>query len=106
MEKLPTLTVQTDSLDYKKRSKVVISGTVTNQIGKTPVTLQIFTEGNLVDIAQIGVAKDGSYSHTVIAEGPLWKKVGTYTVRASQGESLIAETDFSYTTRTVLTHTI
>ena len=42
------------------------------------MTLQLFSEGNLVDIAQITVAQDGSYSHTVIAEGPLWNKSGDY----------------------------
>ena len=91
------ISVQTDDNNYDESDTIVISGMVTTVIGETPVTLQLFSEGNLVDIAQITVAQDGSYSHTVIAEGPLWKKVGTYTVRVSYGEGNIAESEFSYT---------
>ncbi|MEK0320541.1 MAG: PEFG-CTERM sorting domain-containing protein, partial [Nitrosopumilus sp.] len=40
---------------------------------------------------------DGSYSHTIIAEGPLWKKIGNYLIRVSYGEGNIAETEFSFT---------
>ncbi|MCJ8306022.1 MAG: PEFG-CTERM sorting domain-containing protein [Nitrosopumilus sp.] len=91
------ISVQTDDNNYDESDTIVISGMVTTVIGETPITLQLFSEGNLVDIAQIVVAQDGSYSHTVIAEGPLWKKVGTYTVRVSYGEGNIAESEFSYT---------
>ena len=91
------ISVQTDDNNYDESDTIVISGTVTTIIGETPITLQLFSEGNLVDIAQIIVAQDGSYSHTVLAEGPLWKKVGTYTVRASYGEGNIVESEFSYT---------
>jgi len=91
------ISVQTDDSNYDESDTIVISGMVTTVIGETPITLQLFSEGNLVDIAQIVVAQDGSYSHTVIAEGQLWKKVGTYTVRVSYGEGNIAESEFSYT---------
>ena len=93
----PLISVQTDDNNYDESDTIVISGMVTTVIGETPITLQLFSEGNLVDIAQITVAQDGSYSHTVLAEGPLWKKVGTYTVRVSYGEGNIAESEFSYT---------
>ena len=93
----PLISVQTDDNNYDESDTIVISGMVTTVIGETPITLQLFSGGNLVDIAQITVAQDGSYSHTVLAEGPLWKKVGTYTVRVSYGEGNIAESEFSYT---------
>lgn len=92
-----TITVQTDDNQYNEGDTIVISGQVTPIIGSTLITLQLFTEGNLVDIAQITVAQDGSYSHTVIAEGPLWNKSGDYTVKVSYGEGNIAESVFSYT---------
>jgi len=91
------ISVQTDDNNYDESDTIVISGMVTTIVGETPITLQLFSEGNLVDIAQITVAQDGSYSHTVLAEGPLWKKVGTYTVRVSYGEGNIAESEFTYT---------
>jgi len=88
--------VQTDDQNYDERDTVVISGQVTTVIGSTPITLQLFTEGNLVEIAQITVAQDGTYSHTVLAEGPLWKNQGEYIVRVSYGTGNIAEATFHY----------
>ena len=90
------INVQTDDNSYDEGDIVTISGNVTIVIGETPITLQLFIEGSLVDIAQITVAQDGSYSHTIIAEGPLWKKIGNYLVRVSYGEGNIAESEFSF----------
>ncbi|KAF6245163.1 PEFG-CTERM sorting domain-containing protein [Nitrosopumilus sp. b2] len=94
------ISVQTDDKNYDEGDTIVISGKVTTVIRETPVTLQLFTEGNLVDIAQITVAQDGTYSHTVIAEGPLWSKAGDYLVRVLYGEGNIAEYEFSFTPET------
>ena len=90
------ISVQTDDKNYDEGDTIVVSGQVTTVIGSTPITLQLFTEGNLVEIAQITVAQDGTYSHTVLAEGPLWKKQGEYIVRVSYGVGNIAESEFSY----------
>ena len=92
----PLISVQTDDNNYDEGDTILISGKISIIVGSTPVTLQLFSQGNLVDIAQITVAQDGSYSHTVIAEGPLWKKQGSYTVRASYGDGNIAESEFDY----------
>ena len=96
-ESISLISVQTDDNNYDEGDTIVISGNISTVVGGTPVTLQIFTEGNLVDIAQIVVAQDGTYSHTVLAEGPLWNKQGDYIVRVSYGEGNIAESEFSYT---------
>ena len=93
------VSVKTDDNNYDEGDTIVISGQVTTMIGETPVTLQLFSNGNLIDIAQIKVAQDGSYSHTVIAEGPLWQNQGNYLVRSSYGEGNVAETEFSYTSK-------
>jgi predicted secreted protein with PEFG-CTERM motif len=90
------ISVQTDDSIYDEGDTIVISGLVTTVVGSTPATLQLFSGGNLIDIAQITMAQDGRYSHTVIAEGPLWKTQGDYTVRVSYGEGNIAESEFSY----------
>ena len=91
------ISVQTDDSNYDEGDTIVISGKVTTVIGSTPITLQLFADDSLIDIAQITVAQDGSYSHTIIGEGPLWKKQGNYTVRVSYGEGNIAETEFGFT---------
>jgi len=96
-ESISLISVQTDDNNYDEGDTIVISGNIAIVIGETPVTLQLFTEENLVDIAQIIVAQDGTYSHTVLAEGPLWNKQGDYIVRVSYGEGNIAESEFFYT---------
>ena len=90
------ITVKTNSNSYKEGDTVVISGNVSTIIVGTPITLQIFSQGNLVDVAQFDVAEDGSYSYTIIADGPYWAKSGEYTVRALFGEDNIAETQFNF----------
>ncbi len=89
--------VQTDNNIYVEGDIIVVSGNISIVIGSTPVTFQLFLEENLVEIAQITVAQDGSYSHTVIAEGPLWKNSGDYLIRVSYGEGNTAEAEFNYT---------
>ncbi len=90
------ITVKTNSNSYKEGDTIVISGEVSTIIVGTPITLQMFNQGNLVDVAQFNVAEDGSYSYTMIAEGPYWSKSGEFTVRVSFGEGNIAETQFNF----------
>ena len=99
------ISVKTNANSYKEGETIVISGKVSTIITGTPVTMQIFNQDNLVDIAQITVAEDGNYSHTVRAEGPLWSKAGEYTIRASFGEGNIAETQFTFSPKTETTET-
>ena len=99
------ISVETDANSYNEGETIVISGKVSIIIIDTPVTMQLFSQGNLVDIAQITVAEDGSYSHTVIAEGPLWSKAGEYTVRVSYGEGNIAETQFNFSPKSDISET-
>ena len=42
-------------------------------------------------------AQDGSYSHTILAEKPSWKKEGEYLIRISHGEGNISETTITFT---------
>lgn len=99
------ITVQTDDNNYDEGDAIVISGEVTTVVQGTPIVLQIFFEGNLIDIAQITVAQDGSYTNTVIAQGPLWKKSGDYLIRALFGEGNIAETEFNFSLKTDIAET-
>ena len=92
------ISVQTDDENYDEGDTILISGTVTTIIGDTPVTLQLFKDGNMVQVAQFAVAQDGNYSHTIIAEGPQWKNSGEYIVKVVYGEANISETSFNFVT--------
>ena len=92
------ISIETDDNNYDEGDTIVLSGNVNIVIGDTPVILQLFNQGNLVDIAQITVAEDGSFTKAFLAEGTLWKKTGDYTIVASYQEHQI-ETGFSYTSK-------
>lgn len=95
------ISVETDANSYNEGETIVISGKVSTVIKDTPVIIQIINEDNtIVEIRQITVAEDGSYSNTVRAVGSLWSKAGEYTVRASFGGENIAETQFSFSPKT------
>ena len=91
------ISVQTDDGNYDEGETIVISGQIATIIGKTPVTLQLFRDGNMVEIAQIIVSKDGNYSYTIIAEGSMWQNPGEYIVKVTYGTGNVAETTFYYT---------
>lgn len=93
----PLITIQTDDNNYDEGDTIVISGDVSTVVVGEPITLQIFYEGNVVFIAQIDVAKDGSFTETVIAEGT-FRNSGEYTVRAFYGGE-ISETFFDFTSK-------
>lgn len=90
------VSVKTDDSHYDEGDTIVISGVVTTIISNTPVTLQVYFEDNIQDIAQITVAQDGSYSHTILAEGARWNNQGEYSVTVAYGKGNTAETVFTY----------
>ncbi len=80
---------------------IVISGKVSIVIQETPVTIQIIRLGengeeSIVQIAQIELAQDGTFSHTVKAEGPQWRTEGEYVVRACYGIDTVADVYFDF----------
>ena len=91
------ISVQTDDTTYDEGDTIVISGEIETIIGQTPVTMQLFQDGNMVEIAQIVVSQDGNYSYTILAEGSMWQSQGEYVVKVTYGEGNIAETTFLYT---------
>jgi len=90
------LSINVSNNSFEEGETIVISGKVSTIVLETPVTIQIFNEGNLIEIAQIVVAQDGSFTHTIIAQGPQWQTEGAYTVRASYGEGNISEANFEF----------
>ncbi len=99
--------VETDDNNYNEGDTIVISGEVSTPIPGVDVVIQIFREGTMVAIAQKPIAQDGTFSHTILAEGPLWKKSGTYSVRASYeaGGVTISETEFIYSSKSEVSET-
>ena len=86
---------------YFEGDIVVISGNVKTVIQETPVTIQMIHLGqngeeSIVQIAQIDVAQDGTFSHTVKAEGPQWRSEGEYVVRAFYGIDSVADVYFDF----------
>jgi len=90
------ISVQTNDSTYDEGDTIVISGQIETIIGQTPVTLQLFKDGNMVEIAQIIVSGDGNYSYTILAEGSMWQSQGQYVVKVTYGEGNVSETIFSY----------
>ena len=45
------ISVQTDDATYDEGDTIVISGEIKTIIGQTPVTMQLFKDGNMVEIA-------------------------------------------------------
>lgn len=94
---LPIVSIQTDDDTYYEGDTIVISGKINATIFSVPITLQIFSENmDLVNIAQINITQDNTFSHSILAKGPLWEKQGEYTVKASYGENGISESKFNY----------
>ncbi|MDH3278670.1 MAG: PEFG-CTERM sorting domain-containing protein [Nitrosopumilus sp.] len=90
------LSIETDDSNYGEGDTIAIFGNVNTIIGDTPVLLQIIHEGTIIDIAQITVSQDGTFTKIIIAEGGVWKKGGEYTIRAFYHEHT-AESVFSFT---------
>jgi predicted secreted protein with PEFG-CTERM motif len=93
------LSVETSESTYDEGDTVVISGKVSTVILDTPITIQIFHKTTLVEIAQLEVGQDGSFTHTILAEGPLWNNDGEYFVRASYSQGNVVEVSFDFITK-------
>ena len=98
------LSIETDDRNYDEGDTIVIFGNVNTVIGDTPVLIQIVHEGAIIEIAQITVGQDGTFTELIIAEGGVWKKGGEYTIRAFYQEH-IAESTFSFTPKSAASET-
>jgi len=85
---------------YFQGDIIVISGQVTPII-EGDVTLQLIRLGesgeeSIVEIAQIQVSQDGTFSKTIHATGKQWQIEGEYVVRAFYGVNSIADVYFDF----------
>lgn len=84
---------------YKEGEAIVISGKVEAFLPNTPLLLQVFREANRVHIAQVEVAQDGTFTYSLIADGPYFQKDGKYIIQASYGVTgNVFETSFDFQT--------
>jgi len=89
------ITLSTDNTAYQQGDIITVSGTIEKVLPNTPVILQIFFVKTQVDVAQIDVSKNGKFSTTFVADGPLWSQDGVGTIRLGYGNT-ISETSFEF----------
>jgi predicted secreted protein with PEFG-CTERM motif len=88
--------LSTSSDIYYNGDHVVIFGNVNTFFENLPITIQIYQETNLISVAQVPVAKDGTFVSSFYATGTKWVDEGTYTIRAQYTPTQIAETTFEF----------
>ena len=88
--------LSTSSDVYYNGDHIVVFGNVNTLFPNLPITIQIYHETNLVSVAQVPVAKDGTYVSSFYATGSKWKDEGTYTVRVQYTPTQISETTFEF----------
>ena len=91
------LTLTTEKESYAAGEPVVILGLAEIRIGDIQAIIQVFSPiGNMIDVCQIEVDEDGSFSCDVSTSiGGSWKETGTYTVKVTYGENS-TQTEFEY----------
>jgi len=101
-EGIGTITIGTDSSSYTTGGMINVSGSVSDYDELDPfknfdVTLRVIApNNNIINISQIPLNSDGSYSTFILAQGPLWKFDGDYTVSVSWGSDNNASTTFTF----------
>jgi len=91
--------VTTTEKKYEIGDIIVIAGKVDEIIINAPLTFQVIllgenSEESIVEIAQVEVAQDGTFSKTIHATGKQWEDKAEYVVRAFYGVDHITETSF------------
>ena len=95
-EAVEQISLSTSNEVYYSGDYIVVFGSVNTIFENTPITIQIYYETNLVDVAQVTVAQDGTFVKSFNAVGQQWEREGTYTVRAQYTPTQIAETSFEF----------
>ena len=96
------MTVGIDSTTYRTGETINIAGSVVDYDESDPyknfdVTLKLLApNNNIVNISQLPLSSDGSYSTSIIAQGPLWKFDGDYTISVSHGPDTNASITFVF----------
>ena len=95
-----SITVTTDKPSYSDGDQMTISGTVSSQIN-VPISIVIKDPAqNPVEIGQVSVNPDNTYSTEVTTGGRLWASTGTYEIDVTYGSaSSTAKTTFEFASK-------
>ncbi len=81
---------------YYSEDYIVIFGSIETIFENVPITVQIYHDSTLVEVAQVPVAKDGTFAATFNADGTQWEEEGTYSARAFYTANVIGEITFEF----------
>ena len=95
-EAVDAITLSTSKEIYYNGDHVVVFGNINTLFEDLPITVQIYQETNLISVAQVPVAKDGTFVSSFYATGNKWKDEGTYVIRAQYTPTQMAETTFEF----------
>jgi len=90
------ISLSTSNNIYYSGDYVVVFGSVNTIFENMPITIQVYHESNLVDVAQVPVAQDGTFVKSFNAVGQQWKEEGTYTIRVQYTPTQIGEITFEF----------
>ena len=104
-EQSDPLLISTDSDTYDHESVITIDGSVANTARGTDVTIVITGPMGIVQIDQVPISSDGSFSTTVNTASKMMKYDGEYKIKATYGAdithfeyvNLVEGVDWSYT---------
>ena len=91
------LTVTTEKESYAAGEPIEVFGLVDIRLEGVEALIRVVSPvGNMIDVDQIAVDTDGSFSKTISTSiGGLWKETGTYTIMVNYGENS-TQVEFEY----------
>jgi len=96
-EALDPLSVTLSKDVYNKGDILVVFGNVPVVFQEVPdITIQILFEEQVIDIAQIKIAEDGTYAKDFNTNAEKWSHDGQYTVKVFYTEDLFNITSFQF----------
>ena len=96
-EALDPLTVTLSKDVYNKGDVLVVFGSVPIVFTEIPeLTIQILFEEQIIEIAQIKVAEDGTYAKDFNTNAEKWAHDGQYTVKVFYTEDIFNATNFQF----------
>jgi len=96
-EAVDPLSVELTKDVYNKGDVLVVFGTVPVVFEEVPdLTIQILFEEQVIDIAQIKIAADGTYAKDFNTNAEKWAHDGQYTIKVFYTEDLFNTTNFQF----------
>jgi len=100
-EAVDEITLSSSNSVYYSGDHVTIFGSVNTFFENLPITIQVYHESNLISVAQVPVATDGTFVASFYATGSKWMGEGTYTVRGQYTPTQMGEITFEFFSQAV-----